>query len=89
MRLRARISGHVQGVGFRWFVSEQAHLLGCTGYTRNNADGTVDVVAEGSQALLEELLRRLQRGPAGAGVAGVEAEWRESTGEFAQFQIRH
>lgn len=94
MAARARLSlnlyGTVQGVGFRWFARQQAQLLGCTGYVRNDPLGTrVDVVAEGSHDVLEALLSRLRQGPAGAHVTHVEAEWQETTGEFGQFQIRH
>jgi acylphosphatase len=83
------LHGTVQGVGFRWFARQQAKLLGCTGYVRNDSSGTkVEVVAEGSRDVLEELLSRLKHGPAGAHVTHVEAEWQETTGEFGQFQIR-
>jgi len=83
------IYGHVQGVGFRWFARQQAQLLGCTGYARNDPSANrVEIVAEGAQDTLAQLLGRLQRGPAGAGVSDVEVEWQESTGEFDRFQVR-
>ena len=89
-RLSLSLYGAVQGVGFRWFARQQAQLLGCTGYTRNDPSGTsVEIVAEGARDILEELLSRLRQGPAGAQVTHVEAEWQETTGEFGQFQIRH
>lgn len=71
------------------WARQQAQLLGCAGYVRNHPSGDqVEVVAEGPRAQLEELLGRLRRGPSGAHVSHVEAEWQESTGEFGQFQIR-
>jgi acylphosphatase len=88
-RLQVSLHGQVQGVGFRWFARQQAQLLGCTGYARNDPSGSrVEVVAEGSRATLEQLLSRLRQGPHGAQVSHVEVEWRDSTGEFEQFQIR-
>jgi acylphosphatase len=88
-RLTVTLRGYVQGVGFRWFVREQAQLLGCCGYVRNLPSGDrVEVVAEGARSALEELLKRVQRGPAGARISHTEVEWQESTGEFEQFQIR-
>ena len=87
-RLNATVHGAVQGVGFRWFARQQAQLLGCTGYVRNDPSGTeVEVVAEGPRDLLETLLGRLRQGPSGAYVTHVEAQWQETTGEFGQFHI--
>lgn len=88
-RLQLSLHGTVQGVGFRWFTQRQARLLGCTGWVRNDPGGSsVEIVAEGSRDRLEQLLERLRMGPSGAQVSHVEAEWQDSTGEFAQFQIR-
>jgi acylphosphatase len=88
-RLHVSLHGSVQGVGFRWFAREQAQLLGCTGYARNDPRGTrVEVVAEGPRTVLEELLKRLSRGPAGAHVSHIETKWQDSTGEFDRFLIR-
>lgn len=67
------VHGRVQGVGFRWFVAKQAHRLGVRGYARNLDDGSVEVVAQGSDSALEELAQALARGPTLAHVAGVES----------------
>jgi acylphosphatase len=61
------VRGMVQGVGFRWFVSRQASHLGLRGFARNLLDGSVEVVAEGPEHLLQVLHEALRRGPAGAG----------------------
>src|SRR5262249_62389679 len=43
------VQGRVQGVGYRYFARRQAEALGVTGYARNRADGTVEVVGEGTE----------------------------------------
>ena len=57
------VSGRVQGVGFRYFVEGVASDLGLRGYTRNLADGRVEVYAIGPPGLLRELKGLLERGP--------------------------
>ena len=69
---RFLVQGLVQGVGFRWFVWRQAERLGLRGLARNLRNGSVEVLAEGSEAALIELEQALQRGPPGARVVGVE-----------------
>ncbi len=88
-RLHARVRGRVQGVGFRFFVLEQANTLGLFGWVRNLPDRRVEVVAEGERAILEQLLTELRRGPRGAYVDRVDVEWMEPTGEFEAFRIAH
>ena len=69
--LRAIVRGRVQGVGFRMFVVREAHRLGLAGYTRNLPDGTVEVLATGDAAKLDQLVLRLEQGPPGARVDAV------------------
>jgi acylphosphatase len=86
-RLFAIVRGHVQGVGYRAFVMEHAVRLRLTGYVRNLPDGEVEVVAEGSEQVLQTLLTLLQQGPPSAWVREVETYWSEPTGEFNRFSI--
>jgi acylphosphatase len=55
-RLTVLVSGSVQGVGFRYWVREQAEPLGLRGAATNLRDGRVEVVAEGTRAACEQLL---------------------------------
>ncbi len=68
------VMGRVQGVGYRYFVLQQAEALGVSGFARNRADGSVEVVAEGSDDGLGQLAERLREGPAFCSVTGVERE---------------
>jgi acylphosphatase len=68
------VTGRVQGVGYRYFVWRQADALGVGGYARNRADGSVEVVAEGSEAALADFEARLREGPSFAEVTNLERE---------------
>ena len=67
-QLHVRVSGVVQGVGFRWFVRERARRLGLAGWIRNLPDGSVEVAAAGDEKQLQLLRAELQQGPRGAAV---------------------
>ena len=71
-RLYVRISGRVQGVGFRWFVREEARRLGLSGWVTNLPTGEVEVSAGGEASLVERLRTAVRVGPAGAEVERVE-----------------
>ena len=57
------VSGKVQGVGYRYFVSRIARGLLLTGRARNLPDGTVEVIAQGARAAIDQLEDDLRRGP--------------------------
>ena len=66
------VRGRVQGVGFRWFVEREAHVLGVSGWVRNNADGSIEVLAQGTRDQLLGLRSRLRQGPRAARVDDIE-----------------
>ena len=66
------VRGRVQGVGFRWFVEREAQILGIAGGVRNNHDGSVEVLAQGTRDQLSGLHSRLREGPRAARVDAVE-----------------
>jgi acylphosphatase len=69
--LHVRISGRVQGVGFRWFVREEARRLGLSGWVTNLPSGEVEVRASGEDRSVDRLRRALEVGPTGASVVLV------------------
>jgi len=71
---RYTVFGRVQGVGYRYFALREADLLGVTGFARNLADGSVEIVAEGLEESLAALEERLREGPGFAAVTSVERE---------------
>jgi len=86
--LHAVIRGYVQGVGFRYFVVHNAHTFGLRGYARNESNGDVEVLAQGTRPALERLLSLLQRGPTAAEVHDVQTTWRTPTEHLSGFHVR-
>jgi len=86
-RLHAVITGRVQGVGFRFFVRRNAHQLGLTGSVRNRTDGTVEVVAEGSNQDLQEFVTKLRTGPQMSWVQDVAVQWETAEDSFDDFFV--
>jgi len=87
-RLTARVTGHVQGVGFRWWVRRHAEELGIVGWVMNAHDErSLELVAEGDDAALAELERLLRVGPTGARVETVDVRRGPASGEFERFGI--
>jgi len=71
---RLRISGRVQGVGFRASFANEARLRGVAGWVRNRLDGTVEALVHGDAQALDALLAWARRGPRMARVDRVEVE---------------
>ncbi len=82
------VSGRVQGVGYRYFVIEEADLLGLTGWVANELDGSVRCVAEGPRRALETLLSILHNGPPMARVDAVREAWSPAVGGFDGFRVK-
>lgn len=77
----ARIRGHVQGVGYRAWLRDQAEELALSGWVRNEADGSVQALLVGPENAVAALLERARTGPRGARVTAIETE--RATGEAA------
>ncbi|MGR0158634.1 acylphosphatase [Paenarthrobacter nitroguajacolicus] len=87
LRLTARITGVVQGVGFRYWTARKADELFLKGTVRNNHDGTVQLVAEGSAADVDSLVKWLHSTRAPGRVENVDFLVSDATGEFDEFRI--
>jgi acylphosphatase len=84
---RFLVRGRVQGVGFRWFVEREAHILGIAGWVRNNHDGSVEVLAQGTRDQLAGLHSRLREGPRAARVDAVAVSDASPAPELNSFRI--
>jgi acylphosphatase len=81
------VRGRVQGVGFRWFVEREAHILGVAGWVRNNHDGSVEVLAQGTRDQLSGLHMRLREGPRAARVDAVDVSEAAPVTGLSSFRI--
>jgi acylphosphatase len=85
--LHAFVEGHVQGVGFRYFVKENADLLNLSGWVRNRYTGSVEFMAEGSREALERLLATVRIGPGRSMVSNVTIDWSTGSKKYSQFSF--
>ena len=83
----AVVHGTVQGVFYRASAEQEAHRLGVAGWVSNQPDGTVELVVEGDDAAVEQMLEWARRGPSRAEVTGVDVEERPEQG-LTRFEAR-
>ena len=81
------VFGRVQGVGFRFFTLQEAKQIGVTGYVKNREDGSVAVVAQGSEAQIQQLRLWLSKGPRTSQVERVIEQNYRTNERFEQFAI--
>lgn len=82
------VVGRVQGVNFRRRVSKLAEQLRLTGFVRNLDDGSVEIIAQGEEQALDELLSWCQKGYFPAKVEGMHFEWKAINKQFKNFKIK-
>ena len=75
VRVRATVSGRVQGVGYRAACAREAQRLGVAGWVRNLPDGRVELRAQGTRGRVEALIDWCRKGPPAARVTSVDVDW--------------
>ena len=85
--VRVRITGVVQGVGFRAWARSQSHAFGLAGWVRNEPDGSVSALVQGEAEKVDSMLERLRRGPPGAAVSGLETAEEDEAGRLHAFDV--
>jgi acylphosphatase len=85
-RAHAFISGKVQGVGYRYSTMNAAKKLGLSGWVRNLPDSRVEAVFEGTQEVVEEMIRWCHQGSDAAVVKNVQVEYSQAEG-LQEFEI--
>lgn len=79
-RIRAIVSGRVQGVSYRASTAKKAGQLGLVGWVRNLANGSVELEAEGTKPAIDALIEWCKQGPPAAQVDQVSVEELAPTG---------
>ena len=88
-KIKAIVSGKVQGVGFRMYTCAQAKQLDIRGYVRNLSNGNVEIVAEGETEKVDALMEWAKSGSPSAVVKNLQVETMADYGEeFQDFEIR-
>ena len=88
VRIKALISGRVQGGGFRSDAGRYANVLGLGGWVRNLCDGRVEVVAEGEKAKILRYIALLEEGSTWSRVDNMSVDWQQYKGDLTSFRIK-
>lgn len=88
-RIRAIVSGRVQGVAYRASTVTEARRLGIVGWVKNRSDGRVELEAEGPDAMIDALIRWCHEGPPAAKVDRVEVSEIAATNSEREFDISY
>lgn len=88
MAVKARISGRVQGVGYRAWTVATARRLGLKGWVRNRTDGTVEALFAGEEKIIFAMLEACMQGPPAARVNEVKHEETSEENIGEQFHSR-
>lgn len=86
-RIHVTVGGYVRNVGFREHVRKEIFGKGITGYVRNLDTGEVEIIAEGREDLLQDLIRGIDIVRYPIEVTSCNVTWQEATGEYPLFTI--
>ncbi|MBI4703819.1 MAG: acylphosphatase [Deltaproteobacteria bacterium] len=86
-RISLRVHGRVEGTYFGASAQREARRLGLTGWVRSRPDAGVEIVAEGEESGIKDLVAWAQNGPSAARVERVDVRWRSFVGEYFDFRI--
>ncbi|MBU4612626.1 acylphosphatase [Achromobacter sp. GG226] len=84
--LLVRVTGRVQGVGYRASAVREAHRLKVTGWVRNELDGTVQALLQGTPDQVDHMLEWMRHGPPMARVTDLITESQDTTRRFDRFE---
>ena len=82
------VSGYVQGVGFRYTAIRQARNLGITGWVKNLHDGRVELLLEGEEFSVRQMVEWCRHGPRGAHVTDLQTTPCSYSAKHTSFEVR-
>ncbi len=88
VRVHIWVTGRVQGVGFRAFVTQSGEYLGLTGWVRNIGYDQVETVAEGRRDVVERFTDAVKTGPRASHVDNARIDWETPVGDMDEFRVR-
>lgn len=86
-KVKIIVKGFVQGVGFRYFIYRNAQALNLTGYAKNLINGNVEVLLEGDDNNINEMISILKQGPSRSIVNSIELDYSDFKGDYIGFNI--
>jgi acylphosphatase len=86
--VHVHVTGKVQGVGYRLSTVRRAHMIGVRGWVRNNEDGSVEAMVQGTPDQVDAMLEWLRQGPPGARVADLTSDVQYLDKRFDRFEQR-
>ena len=89
IEMQCTVTGNVQNVAYRIYAQDAALSLGLTGWVKNQADGSVVVVAQGLPDILKEFVEYLYEGSLNAKVDSVGVDWRTAKVVYDEFSIKY
>ena len=87
LTINMKITGKVQGVGFRYFVLQQAQELGIKGWVSNKPNGDVEALAQGDKEDLDQFIAKVKQGSAFSRVDDVILNWDDGQENYTSFEI--
>ena len=89
IQLHIIVSGLVQGVGFRYFTKAAADRDGITGWVRNNSNGTVELIAQGTVEALKAFVTEIKKGPRFSKVTDMKITETTKDQDYTTFQVTY
>ena len=84
-----RVTGRVQGVGYRYYAMRQANEYGLNGYVKNRGDGSVELQVEGEKEIIERFKSFLEQGPDFSSVDDVEISYDKYLAKYDRFSVEY